>query len=229
MTDEERKALEKAKADAEQAARDLEKARQDAKDAKTEGEKLVAQTRADQAELAKLRAENEALKLQQSRTQQEGQSTEARIKADSELGARVEEMISLRQDAKMAFSTPTDPEAKAWKADGKSPDQVRLEIIAHLEPKLRLDGIKAIPDEAARSAALKSVYETVIGHKRATDQARADAAAAAAGERRDGSEGGDDEDEDDKEPDANTARKAMVKRIKGDWKKKSDRKPGKRV
>lgn len=223
MTNEEKAALEKAEKAAKDAADALDKARQDAKDAKTEGEKLAAQTRADAAEIAKLKAENEALRLQSERKKSDDESLDSQLRADAALEKRVEEMIQLRADARMVFATEQDPDAKNWKSAGKTPDQIRLEIIGNLEPKLRLDGVKAIPDASARSAALASVYETVINHKRSTDQARAEAQAAASAERREDGSGGASGGDDDQPFDAAKARKDMVDRMKNGWKK--DRRP----
>ncbi len=206
MTTEEKAAFEKAQDDARQATKDLEKARQDAKDAKTEGEKLAAQARADAAEIAKLRAENDALKMQL----EEGKrsSLEDKRRADGRFQADVEDLIEARADAREVFATAEDPKGEKYDAKGKTAEQIRMEIIAHLAPKVRLDGIKKIADAEVRRDALQPTYDQVMSHKRETDKAREDAMRAAGGERRDGDAAGDDD------VDAGAARAAMIKRKK---------------
>lgn len=203
MTAEEKAAYEKAIADAATANAALSTARQDAA---TSG-----------AELATLRTENEALKLQQERARNDSTAAERQAHADAETQKLVAELVGLHADARMVFATVEDPEGKKWKADGKNAEAIRFEVIGHLEPKLRLDSLKGIADAGARHTALRSVYETVIGHKRETDKARAEAIEATTGRRQDGASSDDDA------PSAAEARKAMVERKTTDWQKKDKR------
>jgi hypothetical protein len=221
MSPEEKAALDRAEKAAKDAGDALAKARADAADAKTEGDKLAAQTRADQAELVELRAKNKVLAIQVERDRNDGKSADEQREREAQIARDVEELIGLRADARMVFATPEDVEGKKWKADGKSADGIRLEVLTHLEPTVRMDSDLASLDATNRSRVLKSVYDHVITAKRRTDKARADAMEAAAGPR---AEEGDDEEGDDGEPpvDASTARKAMVKRKKDGWKAKRD-------
>jgi hypothetical protein len=229
-------AQQKAESDAQAAklAQDLEKARtdalearEDAKNAKTESEKLAAQQRADKAEIATLKAEKEVLEMQIARSRNDGKTAEEKRAADAQRQREVEEIVTLRQDARMVFATVEDPAGAGWKADGKDADAIRREILVYLEPTVKLDSIDGL-DEKARGPALGRIYEVVIANKRRTDKARADAEKVASGSRVDGI--GDDPDGDgdgDDEPNAEMARKGMIKRKKDAWKMpKKDRRPG---
>lgn len=212
MTDEERKALEKAQADAAQAKSDLEKARQDAAAASTAADKASAKSREDAAKIATLEAENQLLKLQAKPRADAASDVAAKGAALAE-EQRVEEMIQLREDARLVFATAADPDGKAWTHKGKVPDVIRREVLVHLEPSLKLDGIEAIADVGARSQALRVVYDTAMARKREVDKQNAQAQSAASGDRDDGDSGGYGDD--DEEPvSAEKARKDMIKRKK---------------
>jgi uncharacterized protein len=218
MTPEEKAAQEKADSDAlaaklnadlTKAQREVEQARADAKAASTSGEKLAAQAREDQAKIATLSAENELLKHQVERSRSDGKTAEQKRAADAEEQRKVEELITLRADARMVFATVDDPEGKSWKADGKNADAIRREIILHLEPSLKLDGVEVISD---------SLYTVAISHERRAHKARADALAVANAPRRQDGEDEPGEGDDDDAPDAAAARKGMIKRKKDAWK-----------
>ena len=165
MTDDEKKALEKANADADQANKDLEKARADAK------------TREDA--IAKLTAENEVLRLQVSRETTDQKASEAAATTEK----LVEETIQLRSDARELVGAD-------WKHAGKSNDQVRREVIKALEPDMKADALEgaalvAVYDLAvshARKVAGANAHlrSTITGPLDTTDAAGGDAAKARA-------------------------------------------------
>ena len=194
MTNEEKAAFEKATADAKLSQDALEKAN---------------------ANLVVVKAENEMLKLQSKSAATEGAATASRADADFE--KRVEDTIQLRADARMVFASADDPEGKSWKHDGKSTDQIRREIVKHLEPRMTLvyDG------KELEGNALRGVYDLAVSRKRDTDKSRLDALEAAGGKRRDDAGASDDPDQ----PSADEARKAMLKRKTDAWRGKGASKP----
>jgi len=223
MTPEEKLALEKATADAAKAKADLETARADAATAKTEGERLAAKAREDAAQIATLKTENDLLKLQAQGRRSDADDTEAKKGAALAEERRVEEMIQLRSDARLVFATAEDPEGKRWSHVGKTPDTIRREVLTYLQPKLSLDRIDSIKDAGAKSESLRAVYDSAMFAKREQDKAAAEALAATQAAAHDDGFGGGDDDDDDAPKDAESARKAMVKKKKDAWKKKDKR------
>jgi hypothetical protein len=236
MTPEEKAAFDKAIADA-------EKARQDAADAKAAADKLEAKLREDKATIGTLTTERDQLKTRADQVKRESESADALMKQDAAAEARVTELFEVRADARVVFASTDDPKGEKWKhlrEDGKpkTVDQIRREVIAELNPKLRLDGIDSITQDVAaehmdaakvaQSKALRSVFDAEMSRKRDLDKARQDAIDTATKPRLDGTEGGegDDDEDDDGEPPmtAAAARKQMIKKKKTDWKrKKADR------
>lgn len=203
------KDLEKAKGDLKKANDDLEKARADASSAKTEAEKAAADLRATRAENESLKAQNEVLKLQAEKARNDGVTVEQRKAEESKLQASVEELIALRADAATVFASVEDPTGKNWKADGKSADGIRREILGHLAPSVKLDSLNA--------DGLRAVYDiTMTGERRAAEE-RAKVQRTVNGPRLDAKkpeDGGDDEES----YDADKARKDMEKRKRDAWK-----------
>jgi hypothetical protein len=215
MTEEEKRALEKATADAKTANDLLTKAKQDAADAKTEAEKIAAQARTDAAELVKLKAENEVLRLQVKRITEDTSSAEAKKKLD----AQVEETISVRSDARRIFATQDDPTGKAWKHDGKTNAGIKREVIGKLEPDMKTDGLDG--------AALDAVYLLAMTHRDRVDQANGQLRRTLTADKLDehGKPVHSDKTSDD-EPDAEAEKKKMDERKRDAWKKtppRSDR------
>jgi hypothetical protein len=195
MTDDEKKALEKAQADADQANKDLEKARADAKDAKNEAEKLAAKTREDAATIAKLTAEKEVLKLQVSRETTDQRASEAAAATEK----LVEETIQLRSDARELVGAD-------WKYAGKSNDQVRREVIKALEPDMKADALEG--------PALVAVYDLAVSHARKVAGANAHLRTTVTGPLDTSDAAGGD---------AAKARAAMIAKKTDAWKKKPSR------
>lgn len=196
-------------ADLQKARIEAATARDDAAMAKTEIEKRDAEKRELQAQLNSTRVENELLKHQAARRQDAAGNADQERARRAETQRTVEELIQLRSDARMVFATTDDPEGKDWKADGKDADAIRREIIAQLEPSVKLDSLNAVSP---------SLYGVVIQHERKRQEAHAAAKAAAEGPRRADAEGGGGGDDDEEEPNAEQARKDMVKRKKDGWK-----------
>ena len=196
-------------ADLQKARIEAATARDDAAMAKTEIEKRDAEKRELQAQLNSTKVENELLKHQAARRQDAAGNADQERARRAETQRTVEELIQLRSDARMVFATTDDPEGKDWKADGKDADAIRREIIAQLEPSVKLDSLNAVSP---------SLYGVVIQHERKRQEAHAAAKAAAEGPRRADAEGGGGGDDDEEEPNAEQARKDMVKRKKDGWK-----------
>jgi hypothetical protein len=200
----------------------LEKAEKAARDALA----VVETLRGDNAELTEnlrsLTAERDALKLQADRQRTDAANVDQRARQDSEFRTAVREMIVLQSDARIVFATPEDPQGLKWDAGDKSPDDIRREIIKHLEPKQPLvyDG------KELDGRGLKAVYDAHMTRKRETDKARADAQEAAAGQRREDAGGGGDGCDDDEPVDAEKSRKDMYARKRDAFKKKTDKSKG---
>jgi hypothetical protein len=140
--------------------------------------------------------------------------------------ARTEELIAVRADARAVFATVDDPTGAQWKADGKSADAIRREVLLHLDSGFKADSFDSFGPELA-STSIARVYDLVMVRERAAAKARTDADDIARGARRADGEGGDeDEDGDEDGPmDAEAERKKMIKRKKDGWKTKKDGAP----
>lgn len=212
MTEEEKAALKAAQDAATKAAADLVKARSDAADAKTDADKANTAKAVTDAENVTLRAENAVLKLQAKRD--DAADTAART------DALVAETIAIRADAQSVFATKDDPKGDKWSHAGKSLAAIKREVIAKLEPEMKLDGLDG--------AALDAVYGIALSHHKkvrgAQDQLGR-ALESGAGNRDDAGNpfaGGDDT-----APDAAKAKKAMDDRKRDGWKKDRAAKGGK--
>ena len=226
--DEQKAALEKAQADAQKAQDDLAKARSDSAMAKTEAEKAAAQARADKAEVATLKAEKAVLEQQLARQTTDGKTAERKLAEDKALMARTEELIELRADARMVFASAEDPSGAQWKADGKTADAIRREILLHLDPTFKADSFDGFGPEVAATS-IARIFDLTIGRERTAARARADALDVTRSPRLtgdgEGGEGGEGDDEDEEPPNAEEARKAMMKKKRDGWKaKKGDKK-----
>ncbi len=187
----------KAKADA-----DLEKLRADSAAASSAAAKAQTDLMVERAESAKLRAENEILKIQANREDRSPAIEAAKEKEKAaELEKSISEAISLRADGRAVLGDD-------WKHQGKTPHQIRREIVAKLDPDAlqRVDAVQG----ASQEVLLEHVYPTVMRHdakvREANDQLRKVL------------EPTQRLDEMGEEPDVEGARKAMDARKKDAWK-----------
>jgi hypothetical protein len=187
---------------------ELAKLRTDAANAKTAADKAAV----DAQELDVLREKNKLLQLQTARVDSakaEQDAKDAKIRQD----AAVTEMVGLREDARKVFASATDPTGGKWKADGKSPDDIRREVIAARYPKFNL---KREDGTLVDGEALSTVYRLVVDAMASTDGARGAMMSTTipkTDKKKAKEMGDDDDDEDDDEEnmDAVKARKDMVK------------------
>lgn len=156
MTDEERKVLAQAEADLAKANSELVKARQDSAKAESEAERTKTEATQAKAELATVKAENEVLKLQAKRDADDKNSVAAQAQREKE----IDETIQVRGDAVKFLG-------KDWKHAGKDNSAIKREVIAKLEPDMKLDGLEA--------SALDAVYGLALSHAERADSSRASA------------------------------------------------------
>ena len=168
-------AVAKAEADLAKANADLVKAREDSAKAVSDAERTKTEAASAKAELATVRAENEVLKLQAKRDSDEKTSAASKAKREAE----IDETIKVRGDALKHISAD-------WKHDGKDIPAIKREVVAKLEPDMKVDGLEG--------AALDAVYALALSHAERADSSRASAQVAAAGVRTDkmGGDGDDD-------------------------------------
>lgn len=180
--------------------------------------------RADKADAAvvSLGAEKKTLAGQVERLEKASEHEDA----EEELERRVDETVKARTDAREVFATKEDPTGSKWKHDGKSIEDVRREVITHLEPEMKDDVAEMKGD------ALDGVYALAMRHFRKVRSAQAGLRAAATAPRRGESraaagEGAGDRGDmgpgEDDEPSAEDARKKMDKKKRDAAKKKADR------
>jgi hypothetical protein len=223
MNEEERKALEKATADAKAATEAVATLKADAADADAKAKKAIADA---QAELVRVKTENDLLRLN---------LKQDKTAADKKREAEVEEekitaAVAVRADAAKVFATIQDPKGARWKADGKTVPTIKQEILLALQP-----GMKATVDELdkmlksdsvesnkAATIALDSVYTTALDMWMKSDAAVEALGRIAEGARADGdlarADGATDEDEDEPK-DAAAERKKMDAKRRDAWKK----------
>ena len=198
MTPEEKKALEAAEAASKAANEALSKLRQDSASAA----EIAA------ANLKKVEAENQMLTLQVKRLTEDSTNKDS-AKA---FEAKVEETIRVRADGKSVFTTSKDPEAKAFKADGKDLASLKREIVHEIEPDMKLDGLDG--------AALDAVYTLAMSHWNRSATAREQLRATAEGSKQDSETKADAKaSDDDEEITAADARQAMIDAKKAAWQK----------
>ena len=164
MADIDKAALTKAEADLAKANEDLVKVREDAANAKSDAERMKAELATAKAEATTVRAENEVLKLQAKRDADEKSGAAAKAKREAE----IDETIKVRGDAVKHLGAD-------WKHDGKDIPTIKREVVAKLEPDMKLDGLEG--------PALDAVYSLALGHAERADSSRASAQAAVAGTR----------------------------------------------
>lgn len=180
--------------------------------------------RADKADAAvvNLGAEKKTLAGQVDRLEKATKSDEA----EEEIERRVDATVTARSDAREVFATKEDPTGANWKHDGKSVEDIRREVVTHLEPEMKADVAHMEGD------ALDGVYSLAMRHFRKVRGAATNLRQAATAPRRGDSriaagegaatgERGDADSEDDM-PSAEDARKKMDKK-KRDGGKKADR------
>lgn len=217
MTEEEKKAFDKAVADAKVAAGERDAARQDAANTKAELEKVKTDAASTKADLGTLNAKFAMIDVQAKR-QTEDASRRATV---AEMERAIDETISIRADAKEILGrSAKDPSGKEWKHDGKSNAQLQREMIGKLEPDFKFDAIDSIPEGEgpdkgrARQAALDGVYALAVRQYRRTRDAHEDLLETVTKPRADGARGGDVEGGES----AQNAFEAMKKRKVDAWK-----------
>lgn len=213
MTPEEQRLFDTAQREARESKDRADKADQLAKEEKS---------RADKADAAvvSLGAEKKTLAGQVERLE----NASKHVDAAEELERRVDATVNARSDAREVFASKEDPTGAKWKHDGKSIEDIRREVITHLEPEMKDDVAEMKGD------ALDGVYALAMRHFRKVKGANIDLRNAATGPRR--GEGrapaGEvpaprgDMDPDD-EPSAEDARKKMDKKKRDAGMKKADR------
>ena len=200
MSEEEKAKLAKLEADIKAKDAELVKLRADSAAAVTAAEKATA----DAKELEALRAKNALLEIQATRVDTAKNETETQARQD----AKVNELVTLREDARAVFANPKDPNGAKWKADGKSADDIRREVFMHLEPNFKADA--GIDPAGLSGDTLVPLYrQALLAHKR-SKSARADMMAASI-PRVDKAKKDDDPDGDEENMDAAKSRKDMVK------------------
>jgi hypothetical protein len=157
-------ALTKAEADLAKANADLVKVREDAVKAQSDAERTKTEAATVKAELATVKAENEVLKLQAKRDSDEKSGAASKAKREAE----IDETIKVRGDAVKHLGAD-------WKHDGKDIPAIKREVVAKLEPDMKLDGLEG--------PALDAVYSLALSHAERSDSSRAGVQAAAAGAR----------------------------------------------
>ena len=157
-------AVAKAEADLAKANQDLVKAREDSASAKSDAERTKTEAATVKAELATVKAENEVLKLQAKRDSDEKSGAASKAKREAE----IDETIKVRGDAVKHLGAD-------WKHDGKDIPAIKREVVAKLEPDMKLDGLEG--------PALDAVYSLALSHAERSDSSRAGVQAAAAGAR----------------------------------------------
>jgi hypothetical protein len=206
MTPEELSAFDKAVAIAKTAMAERDAARQDATDQKTKATSLEAQVGVLQKQVERSTTD----------------ATDEKAKAARE--AEIEATVQVRADARRVFASKEDPEGKAWKHDGKNVDQVKREVLAKLEPDVKIDS-------ALEGTALDAPYRMALSHfdkvQKANKDLRDATGGAKIGTRADGANpfAGKDGDE---EPDAEKSRKGMDARKRSAFKKGQDAKKDRR-
>ena len=213
MTDEDKSRLAKLEADIKARDAELEKLRVDAKAATSAAEKADAQGK----ELETLRAQNALLGLQAKRVDSARAEEESQARQD----AKVEELVSLREDARRVFATAKDPAGSKWKADAKSADDIRREVFNHLEPNYKAD--TGIDPATISGETLSALYRHVIVTNKRTDAARAGMLSTTI-PRSDAKTPAADDDDDAPAMDAAKARKDMVKFNASRFQSAADRK-----
>lgn len=155
MTEEERKRLEAAEKAAKDAAEALDKLRTDSADQA----KKIAEL---EKERATLKSENDLLKSHEAkftadaRKAAEESATKA---AEAKFEQRVEEIVTLRADAKEFLGTEEQP----YDARGKKPDQIRRDVLLKIEPFYAEDPKRL---DAVTADALASVYAISVNRAR---------------------------------------------------------------
>lgn len=209
MTEEEKKRLAQLEADLKAREAELATVRADAAKA---SEAAAAKATADAKELDVLREKSKLLESKVVVVDEAKAKEDAAKKATEDkarLDAQVTEMVGLQNEARAVFATTTDPTGKAWKADGKSPDDIRREVVKHCNPKFDIKRADGTPIDGE---ALSVVYAMTV-----TDKARVDAARAGMmantqpltvdGKKPDGA----DPDDEDEMPNVDKAQKDMIK------------------
>jgi hypothetical protein len=208
MTKEEQDKLDAATAAQKKADADLEKLRADSAAATTAAAKAESDLKIERAETAKVRAELEVLKIQAKREDNspavEQAKAATRLREDAK---RIDEMIGLRADGRTVLGAD-------WKHEGKTPHQIRREVVAKLDPESlqRVDAVEG----ASQEMLLEHVYPSILRHdakvREANDQLKKIL------------EPSQRLDEMGEEPDVEGARKAMDKKKKDAWMKTPPRK-----
>ena len=216
MTPEEQRAFDTALREARE-----NKSRADAADELAKTEKA----RADKADAAavSLGAEKKTLAGQVERLEQASQHSDA----EEELERRVDATVNARSDAREVFASKEDPTGSKWKHDGKTVEDIRREVVTHLEPEMKDDVAEMKGD------ALDGVYALAMRHFRKVRSAGTSLRNAATAPRRGESrargngegagERGDAMPDDDEDVSAEDARKKMDKKKRDAAKKKADR------
>jgi uncharacterized protein len=208
LSKEDQDKLDAATAAQKKAEGDLEKLRADSAAATSAAAKAQSDLAIERAESAKLRAENEILKIQANR---EDRSPAIEAAKEKEKAARLEkdinEMITLRADGRSVLGAD-------WKHEGKTPHQIRKEIVAKLDPDAlaRVDAVQG----ASQEVLLEHVYPTVMRHDAKVREANDKLRSVLEPQNR--------LDEMGEEPDVEGARKAMDKKKKDAWKMTPKRK-----
>ncbi len=165
-----------------------------------------AKLRKDAADVDALRAKNALLELENKRVDKAKSDADSRSRTDS----MVQELTSLREDARRVFSTTKDPTGAKWPAEGKSPNDIRLEVFNALEPNYKAD--TGIDPATLDPEALAPLYQHVVRAHAKTDTSRASMLATTIPHQ----DARKTEGEDDDEPaaDCAKARKDMIKEQK---------------